>query len=110
IAQPRISSSHFFQSLPTHPLSLLLQIFGGRIHGPSPSNFGRTVPQSPRSLRPWKTIRNPTSFLLPTPLSKTEKIMIAVQSSIDLVFIYEQEIGAFSRSKENLLNEKVQQL
>src|SRR6218665_724567 len=37
----------------THPITLLLEIFGGRMHGPSPtSNFGRTVPQSPLSLRP----------------------------------------------------------
>ena len=32
----------------THPLTLLLEILGGQIHGPSPtSNYGGTVPSSP---------------------------------------------------------------
>src|SRR6218665_3426514 len=35
-------------------LTLLLQILGGRMHGPSPtSNFGGTVPPAPLGLRPW---------------------------------------------------------
>jgi len=37
----------------THPRTLLLEIMGGRMHGPSPnSNFGGPSPQSPLSLRP----------------------------------------------------------
>src|SRR6218665_3562325 len=37
----------------THPITLLLDILGGRMHGPFPTkNFGGTVPQSSLGLRP----------------------------------------------------------
>ena len=42
--------SHFLGTsyFPAHPITLLLQILEGRMHGPSPtSNFGGTVPPVP---------------------------------------------------------------
>src|SRR6218665_1622229 len=49
LATPFVFSSYFH----THPLglTLLLQILGGRMHGPSPctSNFGGRPPVSPKS-------------------------------------------------------------
>jgi len=41
-----LASSYF----PTLPITLLLKIFGGRMHGPSPtSNFWGTIPRPPKS-------------------------------------------------------------
>ena len=43
--------SPFLVSFPGHPLTLLLQILGGRMHGPFPylKFWGRPSPQSPKS-------------------------------------------------------------
>src|SRR6218665_3904024 len=41
-----------------HPITLLLEILGGRMRGPSLhlKFFWGTVPQVPLSLRPWETV------------------------------------------------------
>src|SRR6218665_92320 len=38
----------------THPITLLLEILGGQMHGPSPPQIlGGPPPSPPLSLRPW---------------------------------------------------------
>ena len=45
----------------THPITLLLEILGGRMHGPSPPQWLGDCPPVPLSLRPWSA-RKPLSI------------------------------------------------
>src|SRR6218665_578889 len=66
IVTPFLLSSYFH----THRITLLLQILGGRMHGPSlTSSFLGNVPQFTLSLRPWVLCCLVTS-------SKPHKILI----------------------------------